>query len=296
MRDALQRIAAPPAWSPGPAPATADARVSAHHAPPAPRSPGSSSRPPHAAGRRRADRRCCSTGRPSSRTVPVVSGARPRIDLRSVLFPRRSGRSPHQRPGRNRQVDVVSTQPAPYPALTAVKTERRAGSVMLTPDMILSLACASLCAWIDLIEPGAAADRLTAAGERVTRQRLLVANALAAAGRQVDGGAALPQPAPARAGDRARHRLPHARDARRRRRGPAPRARWPRLRPMSPACRRTITTSRATAAAGSRRSTRPTSRRSRSASRGSTGFEIDDARLDFYGRCARCAAEMRQPA
>ncbi len=31
----------------------------------------------------------------------------------------------------------------------------------------------------------AAADRLTAAGERVTRQRLLVANALAAAGRQL---------------------------------------------------------------------------------------------------------------
>src|SRR6188474_1735354 len=31
----------------------------------------------------------------------------------------------------------------------------------------------------------AAADRLTAAGERVTRQRLLIANALAAAGRQL---------------------------------------------------------------------------------------------------------------
>ena len=44
--------------------------------------------------------------------------------------------------------------------------------------MIPSLACASLSR-MDRTSL-AAADRLTAAGERVTRQRLLVANALAA--------------------------------------------------------------------------------------------------------------------
>jgi len=93
---------------------------------------------------------CCSeTGRPSSRTVPVVSGARPRIDLSSVLLPEPFGPiTPTSVPGGIARSTSSSTMPAPYPALTPSRT-RPLATVSLMPDMILSLACASLCPWIE---------------------------------------------------------------------------------------------------------------------------------------------------
>ena len=114
---------------------------------------------------------------------------------------------------------------------------------------------------MDRNQPGRGGSA-TAAGERVTRQRLLVADALAAAGRQLTADQLYRSRAP-RAGDRSRHRLSHPRDARGRRRGTPPRARRPRLRlcrlPAGPPSPHRLHAS----AAGSRRSTRPTSPRSR---------------------------------
>ena len=146
-----------------------------------------------------------------------------------------------------------------------------------------------------VLDPTSTADRLAAAGERVTRQRLLVADALASAGRQVT-----------------------AQDL------------YERLRRLDPRIGRATVfrTVEALVAAGVARrleqdghvygyvACRPEHHHHLACDRcgrveeigegyitpvaerlaAERGFQIDDARLDFYGLCARCAAEVRQPA
>ena len=146
-----------------------------------------------------------------------------------------------------------------------------------------------------ILDPTSTADRLAAAGERVTRQRLLVADALASAGRQVT-----------------------AQDL------------YVRLRRLDPRIGRATVfrTLEALVAAGVARrleqdghvygyvACRPEHHHHLACDRcgrveeigegyitpvaerlaAEHGFQIDDARLDFYGLCARCAAEVRQPA
>jgi Fur family ferric uptake transcriptional regulator len=136
----------------------------------------------------------------------------------------------------------------------------------------------------------AAADRLTAAGERVTRQRLLVANALAAAGRQLTADQLY-------------------RSLQRRERGIGRATVFRTLETLVDAgvarrleleghvyayvaclpahhhhiactrCGRVEEIDEAYVTPIVRRLARE------------MGFEIDDARLDFYGRCATCRAE-----
>ena len=136
----------------------------------------------------------------------------------------------------------------------------------------------------------AAADRLSAAGERVTRQRLLVANALAAAGRQLTAEQLY-------------------RSLRRRERGIGRATVFRTLETLVDAgvarrleldghvyayvaclpahhhhiactrCGRVEEIDEAYVTPIARRLARE------------MGFEIDDARLDFYGRCATCRAE-----
>jgi Fur family transcriptional regulator, ferric uptake regulator len=153
---------------------------------------------------------------------------------------------------------------------------------------------ASLCAMgRSTLDPTSTADRLTAAGERVTRQRLLVADALSAHGRQIT-----------------------AQDL------------YDRLRRSDPRIGRATVfrTLEALVAAGVARrleqgshvygyvACRPEHHHHLACDRcgrveeigegyiasvaqrvaTDLGFEIDDARLDFYGRCADCrAAEER---
>ena len=146
-----------------------------------------------------------------------------------------------------------------------------------------------------VLDPTSTADRLAAAGERVTRQRLLVADALASAGRQVT-----------------------AQDL------------YARLRRLDPRIGRATVfrTLEALVAAGVARrleqdghvygyvACRPEHHHHLACDRcgrveeigegyitpvaerlaAEHGFQVDDARLDFYGLCARCAAEVRQPA
>jgi Fur family ferric uptake transcriptional regulator len=146
-----------------------------------------------------------------------------------------------------------------------------------------------------VLDPTSTADRLAAAGERVTRQRLLVADALASAGRQVT-----------------------AQDL------------YVRLRRLDPRIGRATVfrTLEALVAAGVARrleqdghvygyvACRPEHHHHLACDRcgrveeigegyitpvaerlaAEHGFQVDDARLDFYGLCARCAAEVRQPA
>jgi Fur family ferric uptake transcriptional regulator len=146
-----------------------------------------------------------------------------------------------------------------------------------------------------VLDPTSTADRLAAAGERVTRQRLLVADALASARRQVT-----------------------AQDL------------YDRLRRLDPRIGRATVfrTLEALVAAGVARrleqdghvygyvACRPEHHHHLACDRcgrveeigegyitpvaqrlaAEHGFQIDDARLDFYGLCARCAAEVRQPA
>jgi Fur family ferric uptake transcriptional regulator len=136
----------------------------------------------------------------------------------------------------------------------------------------------------------AAADRLTAAGERVTRQRLLVANSLAAAGRQLTAEQLY-------------------RSLRRRERGIGRATVFRTLETLVDAgvarrleldghvyayvaclpahhhhiactrCGRVEEIDEAYVAPIAERLAEE------------MGFEIDDARLDFYGRCATCRAE-----
>lgn len=143
-----------------------------------------------------------------------------------------------------------------------------------------------------VLDPASTADRLAAAGERVTRQRLLVADALAAVGRQVS-----------------------AQDL------------YGRLRRRDPRIGRATVfrTLEALVAAGVARrleqdghvygyvACRPEHHHHLACDRcgrveeigegyvtpvaervaADLGFKIDDARLDFYGLCAACAAEVR---
>jgi len=143
-----------------------------------------------------------------------------------------------------------------------------------------------------VLDPTSTADRLAAAGERVTRQRLLVADALAAVGRQVT-----------------------AQDL------------YDRLRRRDPRIGRATVfrTLEALVAAGVARrleqdghvygyvACRPEHHHHLACDRcgrvteigegyvtavaervaADLGFKIDDARLDFYGLCATCAAEVR---
>ena len=136
----------------------------------------------------------------------------------------------------------------------------------------------------------AAADRLTAAGERVTRQRLLIANALAAAGRQLTADQLYRslrrrQPAIGRATVfRTLETLVDAGVARRLELDghvyayvaclPAHHHHIACTR-----CGRVEEIDEAYVTPIARRLARE------------MGFEIDDARLDFYGRCATCRAE-----
>ena len=145
------------------------------------------------------------------------------------------------------------------------------------------------------LDAASTADRLAAAGERVTRQRLLVADALASAGRQVT-----------------------AQDL------------YDRLRRVEPRIGRATVfrTLEALVIAGVARrleqdghvygyvACRPEHHHHLACDRcgrveeigegyitpvaerlaAEHGFQIDDARLDFYGLCARCAAELRPGA
>jgi Fur family ferric uptake transcriptional regulator len=136
----------------------------------------------------------------------------------------------------------------------------------------------------------AAADRLTAAGERVTRQRLLVANALAAAGRRLTAeqlyrSLRRREPAIGRATVfRTLETLVDAGVARRLELDghvyayvaclPAHHHHIACTR-----CGRVEEIDEAYVTPIVRRLSRE------------MGFEIDDARLDFYGRCATCRAE-----
>lgn len=136
----------------------------------------------------------------------------------------------------------------------------------------------------------AAADRLTAAGERVTRQRLLVANALATAGRRLTADQLYRslrrrEPAIGRATVfRTLETLVDAGVARRLELDGHVYAYVACL----PAhhhhiactqCGRVDEIDEAYVTPIARRLARE------------MGFEIDDARLDFYGRCATCRAE-----
>jgi len=136
----------------------------------------------------------------------------------------------------------------------------------------------------------AAADRLTAAGARVTRQRLLIANALAAAGRQLTADQLYRslrrrEPAIGRATVfRTLETLVDAGVARRLELDghvyayvaclPAHHHHIACTR-----CGRVEEIDEAYVTPIARRLARE------------MGFEIDDARLDFYGRCATCRAE-----
>ncbi len=141
----------------------------------------------------------------------------------------------------------------------------------------------------------AAADRLSAAGERVTRQRLLVANALAAAGRQLTAEQLY-------------------RSLRRRERGIGRATVFRTLETLVDAgvarrleldghvyayvaclpahhhhiactrCGRVEEIDEAYVTPLAERLARE------------LGFEIDDARLDFYGRCLACRAEVAATA
>ena len=142
---------------------------------------------------------------------------------------------------------------------------------------------------MDRISLGAA-DRLTAAGERVTRQRLLVANALAAAGRQqtaeqLYGGLRRREPGIGRATVfRTLETLVDAGVARRLELEGHIYAYVACLPAHHPhiactRCGRVEEIDEAYVTPIAQRLERD------------MGFEIDDARLDFYGRCATCRAE-----
>ncbi|MEX0710435.1 MAG: Fur family transcriptional regulator [Chloroflexota bacterium] len=140
----------------------------------------------------------------------------------------------------------------------------------------------------------AAGDRLAAAGERVTRQRLLVADALAAAGRQLTadelyGRLRTQMPAIGRATVfRSLETLVEA--------GVARRLELDGHVYAYVAClpehhHHLSCTSCGRVEEIAELYVRPVAERVAR----DMGFEIDDARLDFYGRCATCRAEGRAP-
>lgn len=138
----------------------------------------------------------------------------------------------------------------------------------------------------------AAGDRLAAAGERVTRQRLLVANALAAAGRQLTadqlyGRLRRQEPGIGRATVfRTLETLVEAGVARRLEQDGHVYAYVACLPEhhhhlSCTRCGRVEEIDEAYVQPIAERLTRD------------RGFQIDDARLDFYGRCSTCRAEER---
>jgi len=141
----------------------------------------------------------------------------------------------------------------------------------------------------------AAADRLTAAGERVTRQRLLVANALAAAGRQLTAEQLYRSLGRREAGIgratifRTLETLVDAGVARRLELEGHVYAYVACL----PAHHHHIACTRCGRVEEIEEAyvTPITERLAHD-----MGFEIDDARLDFYGRCATCRAEVAATA
>ena len=136
----------------------------------------------------------------------------------------------------------------------------------------------------------AAADRLTAAGERVTRQRLLVANALAGAGGQLTAGQlyrSLRRQAPGIGRATVFRTLETLVDA-----GVARRLELDGHVYAYVACLPEHHHHLACTRCGrveeiDEAYITPIAQRLAS----DLGFEIDDARLDFYGRCASCRAE-----
>jgi Fur family ferric uptake transcriptional regulator len=140
----------------------------------------------------------------------------------------------------------------------------------------------------------AAGERLAAAGERVTRQRLLVANALAAAGRQLTADELYEHLRPQEAGVgratvfRTLETLVEA--------GVARRLELEGHVYAYVAClpehhHHLSCTSCGRVEEIAEAYVRPIAA---SVAR-DMGFEIDDARLDFYGRCAACRAEGQSP-
>lgn len=140
-----------------------------------------------------------------------------------------------------------------------------------------------------VLDPTSTADRLAAAGERVTRQRLLVADALASAGRQITAQHLYERlrrsdPRIGRATVfRTLEALVTAGVARRLEQGGHVYG-YVACRPehhhhlACDRCGRVEEIGEGYIAAVSERVT------------ADLGFEIDDARLDFYGRCAECRA------
>lgn len=138
----------------------------------------------------------------------------------------------------------------------------------------------------------AAGERLAAAGERVTRQRLLVANALAAAGRQLTADELYEQLRPQEAGVgratvfRTLETLVEA--------GVARRLELDGHVYAYVACQpehhhHLSCTSCGRVEEIAEGYVRPIAERVAR----EMGFEIDDARLDFYGRCATCRGAGR---
>lgn len=132
-----------------------------------------------------------------------------------------------------------------------------------------------------------APGRLTAAGERVTRQRLLVADHLSAAGRQLSADELYrtirrSEPTIGRATVfRALERLVDAGLARRLERDGHVSA----YVACRPAHHHHLSCTRCGSVEDIDEAyVRPMAERLA----GDLGFEVDDARLDFYGRCARC--------
>ena len=145
------------------------------------------------------------------------------------------------------------------------------------------------------LDPTSTADRLAAAGERVTRQRLLVADALAAVGRRVTAQDLY---------DRLRRRAPRI--------GRATVFRTLEALVVAGVARRLEQNGHVYGYVACR----PEHHHHLACDRcgrveeieeayitpvaerlaADRGFTIDDARLDFYGLCARCTAEVRQPA
>jgi Fur family ferric uptake transcriptional regulator len=136
----------------------------------------------------------------------------------------------------------------------------------------------------------AAADRLTAAGERVTRQRLLVANALAASGRQLTADQlyrSLRRRVPGIGRATVFRTLETLVEA-----GVARRLELDGHVYAYVACLPAHHHHLACTRCGrveeiDEAYVTPITRRLAA----DMGFEIDDARLDFYGRCATCLAE-----
>src|SRR5262245_59451048 len=127
--------------------------------------------------------RCSSTGRPSNRTDPLTCGVRPRIAFRSVLFPAPFGPiTTTTPPPRMSRPTSELTASSPYPAVTRRRTRPRLASLTALDDTQSRYTVHAMTSRQPSLDTS---GRLAAAGGRVTRQRLLIADHLAAAGRQL---------------------------------------------------------------------------------------------------------------